>query len=293
MPDYVLEAVHDSLRMLPWLLAIYIGIELLEHRWGQAMRRRIQRAGWAGPLLGALFGCIPQCGFSVLTTVMYTQRLISPGTLLAVYLSTSDEAVPILLAHPERVSLVLPLLLTKVLVAVSVGYAVDLASRFFISRQAGNEVCAAGGLTHPGHTGCAACSPTTLDWRHYLLSPLRHTFQVFAFVLAVTLGLNWTIERIGAQSIAAFFLTRSAWQPVLTALIGLIPNCAASVVITELYLQGSLTYGATIAGLSAGAGLGLLVLVRENPSRPETIGLVGLLYGSSVAAGSLIQAMLG
>ncbi|MGE5552409.1 MAG: putative manganese transporter [Betaproteobacteria bacterium] len=303
--EVVLEGVKDSLRMIPWLLAIYVGIEFVEFRWGEEIRRRVMRAGMAGPVLGALFGALPQCGFSVISSSLYTMRLITPGTLLAVYLSTSDEAIPVILAQPEKAGLVWPLLATKVAIGLAAGYAVDLAMgvstrlarRRELSAAQQLRVLAEGGgesLLH-AHQGCCCHTvpPEKPPLKELLAHPVKHTLRVFLFVMAVSVALNLAIHRVGEENLGRLLLANTPLQPLLTGLVGLIPNCAASVVITQAYLKGALSFGSAIAGLSASAGLGTLVLLRENRDLRDTLRVVGLLLGVSVAAGTAIQYLYG
>lgn len=304
MAELFLDALGDSVRMIPWLLVIYGAIEFIEYRWGSSVRSRLRRAGKAGPALGALFGAVPQCGFSVVSSSLYTQRLITLGTLLAVYLSTSDEAAPVILSHPDQAGLVLPLLATKVAVGLVAGYAVDLVQGSGTRGTAKAESSAAsegpGAPSEPGtesrcQEGC--CHHTVAPGRPRLgelvLHPLEHTAKIVLFVFLVTLGINYAVFRFGEENLGRLFLARSPWQPLLAGLVGLIPNCAASVAIAEGYLKGALSFGSTVAGLSSSAGLGVLVLLRENADLRDTARVLGLLWGISVAVGLIIHAAVG
>jgi len=286
MRELVLHTLKDSLQMVPFLLLIYCGVEWLERRFGDVINKRIQQAEKTGPAIGALFGCVPQCGFSVFASAMYTRRLITIGTLMAVYLSTSDEAIPIILSQPDTARLVIPIILTKVAIAIIAGYLLDFALKYPKKRTAGEREA-----MHSIHEdGCCKHSlyEDTTKWR-WFVHPLMHTVKVFVFVFLVSLGIHYLIHTIGEESFAKLFLPRSVLQPVMAALVGLIPNCAASVVITQIFLQGGIGFGSVIAGLSAGAGLGTLVLIRDNKSFRDTLRVLGLLTGISMAAGIFIQ----
>lgn len=288
------NALIDTLKMLPLLFVIYVAIEFIEYKYSVKLKEKVEKAGNAGPAIGALVGAVPQCGFSVISSALYTQKLVTIGTLLAVYISTSDEAIPIILSEPNKAKIVLPLILTKIMLALFAGYIVD-----FFSRKSNKKV-----LNHIDkfdHHEChhdhtvdeTACCGHELgekpQVKNLLIHPLIHTAKIFIFIFLVTLFLNYAFFRIGNENISNFFLSRSIFQPVVAALIGLIPNCAASVAIAELYLRGAITFGSTIAGLSAGAGLGLLVLFKENKSLKNTLTILGLLLLFSIGSGILID----
>lgn len=301
MLDLFLEALGDSLKVIPFLLLIYIGIELLEYRFGNKIRQKVQAAGSAGPVLGALAGTLPQCGFSVISTALYTQRLITIGTLMAVYLATSDEAIPIILAQPDKISVLWPLILTKIIIAIIFGYGLDLVFRRRRREVLAHAKAYASGENIPEHhhetiveeQACCghspSCSAKRFSSREIIIHPLIHTLKIFLFIFLISLALNFLIFFIGEDSLTRFLETKTLLQPFLAALIGLIPNCAASVVITELYLQGIISYGAVIAGLSAGGGLGILVLFREEKVRKNIWLIISLLFAISAASGLVIE----
>lgn len=294
LKELVLHSLEETLKMVPLLLLIYVAVEWIEHKYGEAIQYRLRNASKAGPLAGAVFGCVPQCGFSVLAGAMYSRRFITTGTLLAVLLSTSDEAIPVILAQPGSAVLVVPLLLTKVVVGLLGGYAVDFAMR----RRTVKTECVHEHDEHCEHShkqiiherGC--CEHDIPDGTHkwqFLVHPLVHTAKVFAFLFAVTLSLNYGIDRIGEENLEDLLLQGSVFQPIVTALVGLIPNCASSVAITEVYLMGHISYGSAIAGLCASGGLGILVLFKENRSLLDTMRILGLLLGISILVGIVLQ----
>ncbi|MFA5843072.1 MAG: putative manganese transporter [Candidatus Gracilibacteria bacterium] len=301
MWDVLLDALIDTAKTIPFLLVIYVLIEVVEYRYGKKIREKVQQAGRAGPVIGAVAGSFPQCGFSVLTTALYTQRLVTIGTLLAVYLSTSDEAIPVILSQPGAAKLILPLILTKILIAVVAGVAID-----FIFRKHNQKILAhieayAHGEDEADHNhACvveeSACCGHCLDasarkfkLKELFFHPLIHTMKIFVFILGMTVLLNGAIFWMGEEAFARLFSGHVLFQPILAALIGLIPNCAASVAITQLYLTGAITYGAMISGLCAGGGLGLLVLFREEKNKKDVFKILALLLGVSVVAGWGIQ----
>ena len=301
MLDVFLDALKDSLNMLPLLLIIYIGIELIEYKWGDRIRLRIQRAGSAGPAIGALGGSLPQCGFSVVGATLYTQRLVTIGTLLAIYLSTSDEALPVILSQPDKAGVIIPLILTKVFIAIVAGYSIDFIFRKTNKNVLGHIKKYESGTDNSNHhhqdiiDDVTACCGHNLNpapkfnAREIFIHPIIHTAKVFAYIFIVTLVINSVIFWIGEDILAKILASNTILQPFLAALVGLLPNCASSVAITELFLNGTITYGAVIAGLSASGGLGLLVLFKEDKNKKDVLKIIGLLYGISVFAGLLIQ----
>jgi len=299
--EILLEALIDTAKMAPLLLTIYIGIELFEFKYGSEIKKRVIAASKSGPLFGAVAGAFPQCGFSVIVTALYTQRLATIGTLLAVYLSTSDEAIPIMMANINGIALLVPFILVKILIGGLAGYAIDLAFKKTNRQTLAHIESIKNGRDAAGHhheniadelACCGHLADTTskkFNPREILLHPLIHTAKIFLFIFIISAALGLVIESIGKDALTAWFAATIAWQPLVAALIGLIPNCAASVAITELYLEGSITYGAALAGLCASGGLGLLVLVREEKQKKNIFLVIGLLLGISVAVGYAAQ----
>jgi len=272
MLDVLLDAVLDTLKALPFLFGAYLLIEFLEHRASGKLTSALSKMGPLGPLGGAVLGCVPQCGFSVAAANFYAGRLISPGTLLAVFLATSDEALPILLSRPQAMPDLLRLLGVKLIAAAAVGLLADLVCKRFLKLR----------QSEPFHDLCEDC-----DCEHegIFKAALHHTVKVFLFLLLINLALGFAIYFVGEENISRFLLSGSVFQPLLAALIGFIPNCAASVILTELYLAGSLSFGSAVAGLCTGAGLGLAVLFKTNRHPKENFALAGVLYVAAVITG--------
>ena len=270
------DSLMDSIRLIPFLFMTYLAMEYLEHSAGKGMQKWLQRRDKAGPLIGGLLGAVPQCGFSASAAGLYAGRVISLGTLMAVFLSTSDEMLPILISEGAPVGSILGILVAKAVLGVAAGLIVDLVPGLGKSRKQGDisEFC------EEGHCHCE---------KGILTGALTHTLQIFLFILLVSLGLNVILDLAGEEMLANLILNRPVAGPLLSGLVGMIPNCAGSVVITRLYLDGAMGLGSAMAGLLAGSGVGLLVLFRVNHHRGENLKIMGLLYGIGVLGGILVN----
>ncbi|MCI9074787.1 MAG: arsenic efflux protein [Dorea sp.] len=273
--DVLLDTILDSVRMLPFLFAAFLLLEALEHYSTEFVNKTLSRLNKAGPIAGALFGCVPQCGFSVMAANLYSGGVVSLGTLLAVFLSTSDEAVIILMGHPGNGAAIWQLLAVKFIIALIAGYASDFLF--------------AGKLTSPKHIEdlCGRCG---CHDHHGILKPaLNHMLKLFVYIFAFSGVLNLLIALTGMDAISTFLLNGSILQPFLTAVIGFIPNCAASVLLTQLYLNGALSFAAVISGLCTNAGMGLIILFKVNKNHRENLSIAGLLYLTAAAAGIILS----
>ncbi|MFA4943015.1 MAG: putative manganese transporter, partial [Patescibacteria group bacterium] len=262
---------------------------------------KVQKSGAAGPVVGALAGSLPQCGFSVVATALYTQRLATIGTLIAVYLATSDEAIPVILSQPDKANLIWPLILTKIIIAIIFGYSLDFIFRKNNQKTLAHIEAYNQGQDEASHdhqailneTACCghntSCSAKKFNIEEIFFHPLIHTAKIFVFILLISFLINLAFFNLGTEALTRIFLNNSFWQPFLVALFGLIPNCAASVGITTLYLKGAITYGSVVAGLCASGGLGILVLFREEKDKRQVFKIIGLLFGISVISGLVIQ----
>ncbi len=272
--DILEDTIVDSLKLLPFLFAAFLLIEALERYSGDLTERIMRSVGWAGPLLGAVLGCIPQCGFSVLAANLYAGGVIDVGTLLSVFLSTSDEAVILLLGSPGFLPDVGALLLVKAVIAAAAGYLVN----FFLAKK----------ITVPKESW-VLCKDLGCEEENGILKPaLNHTVRIFIYVFLFTAVLNFAIEVLGISRLSAILLGNSWLQPVIAAVIGLIPNCAASVILSELYVNGALTFASLTAGLLSSAGIGLAVLFRMNRQRVENLKILGLLFGIAALCGIIL-----
>lgn len=276
--EILLHTLIDTAKMLPFLFGVYLLIEYLEHKASDKLPNVLRRMGPFGPIGGAALGCLPQCGFSVAASNLYSGRLISLGTLLAVYIATSDEAIPILLANPNGIKDIWKLIVAKLIIAIISGLFVDSVIRF-LKRKSNEE-------NEPYVDLCEDCG---CEEHGVVYSALKHTLQIFLFLFVVSFALEAVMHLAGEELLGKILMHGSWAQPIMSALIGLIPNCAPSVVLTNLYVSGSLSFGSIVAGLSTGAGLGLVVLFRVNKNLKQNLAIVGGLYVISAAAGLVID----
>ena len=293
----LIDAFTDTVRLLPLLVTVYFFVSFFEYRYGDRIGSFLAHFHKFGPIVGALFGCIPQCGFSVVAAALYVKRVISVGTLLAVFLSTSDEAIPILLSIPSEAHLVVVLIIIKVTIAVIAGMTVDFVLHSMkiskLKKSVPTDMMCEKAIM--GHSGC--CSHDVDNKRSkiksLLIHPLWHTAKIFIFLFALSAVLNYLVSLIGENRIEGLLLNGTLFQPFLTSIIGLIPNCFVSVLLAGLFAKGAISFGSMVAGLCAGAGLGMLVLVKENKDLKDTLSIVGLLIGISVFTGIVIQILSG
>lgn len=280
MWDIILDTIIDALKMLPFLFAAYLIIEYVEHKKSHKIETLLAGTGRFGFLGGALLGCFPQCGFSVAAANFYAGRVITMGTLIAVFIATSDEAIPVLLTRPESWPIILKLVLVKIVIAVIAGFLTDWILHGWLRKKDG---------IHPEHIHEDMCGHCGCERSGIVRAALRHTASIFFFILLVSLLLNALISFIGEERLSALMMNNSAFQPVIAAVIGLIPNCASSVVLTELLLSGTISFGSAVSGLCAGAGIGLLVLFRVNKHTKENFCILGIVTATGILAGWLLQ----
>ena len=270
--DIGIDTLKDTLILIPFLFATYLLMEWLEHRYSEKTQEAISKAGFAGPFIGGLLGIFPQCGFSVSAATFYAGRVITLGTLFAVFLSCSDEMLPIMIAKQAPLDLVISILGIKLVIGVLMGFLVDAAMRM---GQKLSDKVRIGELCERANCNCHGGDSSIFK------SAIIHTLQITAFVFVISLLLNIAIEIVGEDRMANFMTANQELSVLACGIIGLIPNCAASVLITDLYLEGVLSFGSMMSGLLVGAGIGLLVLFRTN--RPILfnfiIAFVLLLFG--------------
>lgn len=328
--DFVWEAVKESLIMFPFLFGAYVLVELIEFLTSKKLNGNVLKSRVA-PLVGAGVGLLPQCGFGVVASDLYSKRKITMGTILAIFFATSDEAVPLLIISPEKAIYLLPLLAIKFVFGFSLGFIVDaIVNRKRVPVVHGD--CHAAGAPcndnenkdepslsqgdNPPQSGRSAADAPRNDSVHeeghhvgccghhiedeenepwakrYLLHPALHSLKVFAFVLIVNLVLGGLIALIGENELMAFLNSARYVTPVLAVLVGLIPNCAASEVLTLLFISGGLSFGACVAGLCANAGIAMVVLFKQNKNVKENLTIFGVLSGVSLVVGYLVTIIM-
>lgn len=279
--EIMLDALLDSIKALPFLFGAYLLLEYLEHRASDKMNHMMAGSRKLGPVAGALLGCIPQCGFSVAAANLYSGRIITAGALIAVFLSTSDEAIPVLLSEPQLYGTVLWLMVIKIVIALVAGILVDLLAAMRLKAHKKPLLAEEDQMQEI----CKDC-----DCEHSVLkSALHHTLEIFFFLFVVSLILGAVVEAVGQERLGALLLKGSIFQPALAALIGFIPNCAASVILTRLFIEGTVSFGALAAGLLTGAGAGLAVLWRVNLNVRDNLRIMAILYVVAVVTGSMMQ----
>lgn len=260
--EFLLEALLDALKLLPFLFISFIVMELIEHKLNN--KKKIKKMNKFGPLAGSVLGLIPQCGFSVLSSNLYAARVITLGTLFSIYLSTSDEMLPILIANKTDINIILKILFVKFILGLFFGILVDIIYKTKLSNNI-NEICK--------EDNCH-CKEGIIK------SSLVHTLKISSFILLVNIILNLIIDK---ELFVNFINNNKIISPILSSIVGLIPNCASSVVITELYLQEIIPFGSCISGLLSGSGLGLLILFKQNKNQKENIMiLITLILFSSI-----------
>lgn len=334
MLDAIKEAVLESLIGLPILFVIYFLMELLEHKNEVKFEKFVARSKKTGPLWGSIIGCVPQCAFSAVMADLFSRKMITIGTLLAVFIATSDEAVVLLASKPDKILSVLALIAFKVVIAVIVGFVAD----FLIKNQKLNN----DDLHHSKHynhehshshenhehkydenkehihsdcndcehcetciqekKSCEDCSHNALhhsheievvdkklEISHILLEALKHTLIIFAWVLAINLILTVVTELVGMEGMQTVFLSGTIFEPIILTLFGLIPNCAASVAIVDLYINGVVTFGSCVGALCTGAGIGLVILFKNNKNLKQNLFIMLSLYLIGVLVGFIIN----
>ena len=286
LPEFVKEPLIESINLVPFLFIIFILIEVLERYFTKKKHLFVFFMKKIGPLFGSLFASIPQCGFSVIASTLYTRRILSRGTLLAVYFATSDEAIPVLMSYPDKVYLILPVIILKIIIAVIVGYLVDILVGYKANEPIIEEKPLEVKVDGCCHHKLADAAKTKEFWIH----PIKHTFNIFIFILIISLILSGLLHQAGTEeNLAKYCLMNSPLQPFMASIIGLIPNCAISVMLTILYLKHTISFGSLIAGLCSAGGLGVLVLLKRNNDKKDTALILGIMVVISTVIGLILQ----
>ncbi len=281
MLDAILDAIIDSLKLLPFLFITYLLMELLENKASEKSLKVIKESGKFGPILGSLLGIVPQCGFSAAAASLYAGKIISIGSLIAIFLSTSDEMLPILISSAAPISLIIKILLIKLIIGIVFGVIIDI---IFTKK---NNINIEDDKTHI-HDICedehCHCNEDGI-----LRSSIKHTLHIFIYVFIIVLAITILINIIGEDSIANIMTKTNILGPFVSSLIGIIPNCASSVIITQLYLKDMITFGSLIAGLLMNSGIGMLILFRLNKNKKENFLILLILFVISIISGIIID----
>lgn len=267
MFEIIKDTLLDTLKLLPFLFVAFLIIELIEHKLDS--NKIIKKSGKYGPIIGSLLGAFPQCGFSVLATNLYVTRVITLGTLISIYLSTSDEMLPVLLSHNVDIIIILKIIGLKILIGMISGFIIDLILRKKVVKT-NYEIC------DEEHCNCK---------NGIIKSSLIHTLKTGLFLIFITFILNIIFEFFGETFISKLFLKNSIFAPFISSLVGLIPNCGSSLLITELYLNGAINFSSLLSGLLTGSGVAILVLFKSNKDKKDNLKILLLIYFIGVISG--------
>ena len=290
MLEIIEETLIDAVKLLPFLFITYLIMEYIEHKMGHKTKSAIKKSGKWGPIIGSILGVFPQCGFSVSATNLYAGRVITLGTLIAVYLSTSDEMLPIFISEAVSPVIILKILGIKLIIGMIAGGITDLFVNLIIKNknkkivQQNEEDSEEDEIGHMCEEEHCHCNESGI-----LKSAIHHTLSILVFIVLITFIINTVVHFVGEETIAGWILNKPVIGPVIASLIGLIPNCAASVIITNMYLENVISLGSMISGLLTGAGVGLAVLFKTNSKIKENIGIIILLYAIGVISGIMID----
>ncbi len=279
LSDWALDGICDSIHLIPFLFIVFLIIEILEFYYADRINSALKKTGKSGVLIGSLASIFPQCGFSVIASSLYSRRIITRGVLIAVYLSTSDETIPILLAIPEKAYLIIPIVALKLLIGIIVGYFIDFAMPHKTLEAVKTDV------KEHIEEGCCKHDLEHGSKRELIIHPILHTLNIWVFVLVVTLILNYCLTNI---EITNYIASSRLWQPVVASFVGLIPNCAISIGLTMMLIKGTISFGAVMSGLLSNAGLGLLVLLKNNDFK-DTLKIIFILLVVSIVSGFAIN----
>ena len=277
MIDIIIETLIESIKLIPFLFVTYLIMEYIEHKTKDKTKETIKKSGKIGPLIGSILGIFPQCGFSVSATNLYAARVITLGTLISVYLSTSDEMLPIFISEAVSIDIILKILGIKLVIGIIAGFIIDWFLRLKNKNQEEEKIV---DLCEKEHCHCE---------NSILKSSLKHTINIFIYIFIISIIMHLIIHFIGEEAIASLVLNKPIIGPIIAGLIGLIPNCAASVILTQMYLENLITASTLISGLLVGAGVGLAVLFKSNKRIKDNLKILVLLYSIGVISGIFLE----
>lgn len=273
MLDVIVDTLLDGIKLIPFLFIAFLILELLEHKLSGKNKKIIEKSGKFGPIIGSMLGAFPQCGFSVAATNFYATRIITLGTLISIYLSTSDEMLPLLISEGVDIKLIIKVLGIKIVIGMISGFIIDLIFR----KKEKNHIH---DFCEEEHCNCK---------NGVLISTIKHTLNITLFIIIISFILNTIIYYVGEDTLGNLIFRKKVLGPILSSLIGLIPNCASSVVITQLYLENVISFGAMMSGLLTGSGVAILVLFKVNKNLKENLKILGLVYIIGVISGIIIE----
>ncbi len=276
--DVIIDSLIDNLKILPFLFITFLLMEYIEDNMKMATREKMAKAGKFGPVFGSLLGIVPQCGFSAAASNLYAGRVISVGTLIAIFLATSDEMLPILIGSAASPALIFEILIIKVIYGIIIGLGIDCFLKIVMKKPEEKM-----DIHH-------FCEHENCECGHGILMPaIKHTVKIFAFLLVISVTIGFAVEYWGLDFISNSILSNKFVGPIICGLIGLIPNCGASVFLTAVFLEGAVSFGTMMSGLFAGSGVGILVLARVNDNKKDNVKIISFLYLCGVLGGIFLN----
>lgn len=280
MIECLLDAIVDTLKLIPFLIITFVILEYIEHKFSKKNQSILSKSKKYGPFLGGILGAFPQCGFSSMAANLFSAKVITVGTLIAVFLSTSDEMIPIMISNKVDIILLLKIISFKVVLGIVVGIIIDL---IYKNKKSSNkteikEIC--------NHEHCS-CNNDGI-----ILSSIKHTIKICLFILLTNIIINCIIYIVGEDNVSNILLNNNILSYFLSSLVGLIPNCGGSIIITQLYLSKMITVGTMIAGLLTGSGVGILLLFRANKNMKENMSILSIVYFVGVITGIIVDIII-
>ena len=278
MIDLLLDAFLDTIHLIPFLLVTFLLLELIEHRFKNKSKKTLTKSKRFGPIVGALLGAFPQCGFSAVVSNLFSSRVVTMGTVIAVFLSTSDEMLPMMIAEKSNIKELSLILISKVIIGMIIGLIVDLIINKSEEKEHVHELCE--------HDHC--------DCEHHgvIVSSITHTLKITLFIFIANLLVGFIIETIGEEKLQEILLNKNIFKYFVASLVGLIPNCASSVILTQVYLDGLVTLGTLLSGLLTGSGIGILILFKQNKNLKENMSILGVIYTVGVVVGIIADLLI-
>lgn len=278
MIDLLLDAFLDTIHLIPFLLVTFLLLELIEHRFKNKSKKTLTKSKRFGPIVGALLGAFPQCGFSAVVSNLFSSRVVTMGTVIAVFLSTSDEMLPMMIAEKSNIKELSLILISKVIIGMIIGLIVDLIINKSEEKEHVHKLCE--------HDHC--------DCEHHgiIVSSIIHTLKITLFIFIANLLVGFIIETIGEEKLQEILLNKNIFKYFIASLVGLIPNCASSVILTQVYLDGLVTLGTLLSGLLTGSGIGILILFKQNKNLKENMSILGVIYTVGVVVGIIADLLI-